>query len=109
VPKCTPDILVNAPEMAAVRLLHEATDATCFALLAEHPTLLSDYIIRPEPSTLSTARRVLSASSTLERAISRYVDAALPPIRSTTSRFDGHQMACSRLLTQVARTTCPRL
>ena len=82
VPKCTPDILVSAPEMAAIRLLHEAIDAACFALLAEHPTLLSDYITRPEPKTLSTARRVLSATSTLERAISRYVDAVQDAIRA---------------------------
>lgn len=86
--KCTPDILTHAPEMAVARVLHEAIDATCFALLAQHPTLLSEYLCRPEPRTLRAARRVLAASTTLQRALSSYADAVHDAIQATNESFD---------------------
>jgi hypothetical protein len=87
-PTCTPNILVHAPEMAVVCVLHEASDAACYALFAQHPTLLSEYVTRPEPKTLRAARRLISASTALDRAISSYVTAVRDALQAPADCFD---------------------
>jgi hypothetical protein len=80
--RCTPDVLVQAPEMAALRLLDEALDAAGFALLAEHPSLVMDDAHRDDPLTLRLAGRLIRRATMMSRELHRYaaaVDDALRP------------------------------
>lgn len=83
--RCDPERLVQAPEMAVLRVLDEALEAACFALLAEHPSLVSEDARRDDPATLRLAQRLIRRAALMERDLRRYaaaVDDALRPVAS---------------------------
>ncbi len=80
--RCDPELLAQAPEMAILRLLDEALDTACFALLAEHPSLLMEDARRDDPPTLRLAQRLMRRAALMERDLRSYaaaVDDALRP------------------------------
>jgi hypothetical protein len=80
--RCDPELLVQAPEMAILRVLHEALEAACFALFAEHPSLVMEDTRRTDPPTLRLAQRLIRRAALLDRDLRRYaaaVDDALRP------------------------------
>lgn len=83
--RCDPERLVQAPEMAVLRVLDEALEAACFALLAEHPSLVTEDARRDDPATLRYAQRLIRRAALMERDLRRYaaaVDDALRPVTS---------------------------
>jgi hypothetical protein len=83
--RCDPERLVQAPEMAVLRVLDEALEAACFALLAEHPSLVTEDARRDDPATLRLAQRLLRRAAWMERDLRRYaaaVDDSLRPVAS---------------------------
>jgi hypothetical protein len=80
--RCDPERLVQAPEMAILRVLDETIDAACFALLAEHPSLVMEDARRDDPPTLRLAHRLIRRAALLSRGLHRYaaaIDDALRP------------------------------
>jgi hypothetical protein len=80
--RCDPERLVQAPEMAILRVLDETLDAACFALLAEHPSLVMEDARRDDPPTLRLAHRLIRRAALLSRDLHRYaaaIDDALRP------------------------------
>jgi hypothetical protein len=80
--RCNPELLAQAPEMAVLHLLDEALEVACFALFAEHPSLLMDDARRDDPPTLRLAERLIRRATTMSRELRRYaaaVDDALRP------------------------------
>lgn len=74
-PRCTVDLLVQAPEMAVLRVLLDAIDAARLALFAVHPTLVDDFCQRSDPPTLRIARTLLRCTVDLRRALVAYAHA----------------------------------
>jgi hypothetical protein len=80
--RCHPELLLQAPEMAVLRVLDEALEAACFALFAEHPSLVMDDARRDDPPTLRLAERLIRRATTMSRELRRYaaaIDDALRP------------------------------
>lgn len=83
--RCDPERLVQAPEMAVLRVLDETLDAACFALFAEHPSLVLEDARRHDPPTLRLAQRLVRRAALMSRDLQRYaaaVDDALRPAES---------------------------
>jgi len=70
--------------MAILRLVDEALEAACFALIAEHPTLISEAVaVAGDPPTLRLARRLLLRAADIQRLLHRSaaaVDNATRPL-----------------------------
>ena len=80
--RCDPERLAQAPEMAILRVLDEALDAACFALFAEHPSLVMEDTHRSDPPTLRLAGQLIRRAAAMSRELRRYaaaVDDALRP------------------------------
>ena len=80
--RCDPERLMQAPEMAILRVLDETLDAACFALFAEHPSLVTEDARCDDPSTLRLAHRLIRRAALLSRDLHRYaaaIDDALRP------------------------------
>lgn len=80
--RCDPERLMQAPEMAILRVLDETLDAACFALFAEHPSLIREDARRDDPSTLRLAHRLIRRAALLSGDLHRYaaaIDDALRP------------------------------
>jgi len=80
--RCDPERLLQAPEMAILRVLDETLDAACFALFAEHPSLVMEDPHRDDPPTLRLAHRLIRRAALLSRDLHRYaaaIDDALRP------------------------------
>lgn len=80
--RCDPERLMQAPEMAILRVLDETLDAACFALFAEHPSLVTEDARRDDPSTLRLAHRLIRRAALLSGDLHRYaaaIDDALRP------------------------------
>jgi hypothetical protein len=83
--RCDPERLVQAPEMAILRVLDETLDAACFALFAEHPSLVMEDARRDDPLTLRLAHGLIRRAALLSRDLHRYaaaIDDALRPADS---------------------------
>ena len=83
-----PELLAQAPELAALGLLDVALALSARALLAEHPTLaeLGDPVL--EPATLHHARRVLARIEPLQRALRHYRIAVISLARAAAETDD---------------------
>jgi hypothetical protein len=65
--------LVDAPELAAVVLLEHALDVVTDALLAEHPTLIDDFVMaRADGLVLSYAHAIVRRAASLRNVLWRY-------------------------------------
>ena len=83
--RCDPERLVQAPEMAVLRVLDATLDAACFALLAEHPSLVMEDARRDDPPTLRLAHRLIRRAALLSRELRRYAAAIDDVLRPPTS------------------------
>ena len=83
--RCDPERLVQAPEMAILRVLDETLDTACYALFAEHPSLVMEEAHRDASPTLRLAHRLIRRAALLSRDLHRYaaaIDDALRPAAS---------------------------
>lgn len=83
--RCDPERLVQAPEMAILRVLDETLDAACFALFAEHPSLVMEDARRDDPPTLRLAQRLIRRAALLSRDVHRYAAALDDALRRPES------------------------
>lgn len=88
---CHPELLAQAPEMAILRVLDETLETARFALLAEHPSIITEDARRDDPATLRLARHMICRAAMMARDLRRYaaaVDDALgPPISDDVSEL----------------------
>ncbi|HVZ35505.1 MAG TPA: hypothetical protein VG963_23930 [Polyangiaceae bacterium] len=61
--------------MAILRVLDEALEAARFALLAEHPSLVTEDARRDDPATLRLAQRLIRRAASMERDLRHYAAA----------------------------------
>lgn len=76
----TPDVLANAPELAALAVLENLLSVATQALVAEHSSLREQpwpHELHGEPVSLREARRILRRITPLEAALVRYRIAVL--------------------------------
>jgi hypothetical protein len=83
--RCDPELLVHAPEMAVLRVLDEALEAACFALFAEHPSLVMEEACRDDPPTLRLAERLIRRAAAMSRELRRYATAVDDALRTPAS------------------------
>ncbi len=83
-----PELLAQAPELAALGLLDVALAISTGALLAEHPTLAEFGNPVLEPVTLRRARQVLARIEPLERALRHYRVAVIALARAAETDDD---------------------
>lgn len=83
-----PELLAQAPELAALGLLDVALSISARALLAEHPTLAEFGNPALEPVTLRRARRVLARIEPLQRALHHYRLAVIALARAAEKTVD---------------------
>ncbi len=85
-----PADLVAAPELASLAIVEQALHAALLSLVAAHPTL-EDFAQPREPPSLRLARRLVSVSAAVHRALGRYrvavYDALQPPPVSDDTLF----------------------
>ena len=87
-PLVQPELLAQAPELAALGLLDVALAISARALLAEHPTLAEFGNPALEPATLLRARRVLARIEPLQRALRHYRAAVIALARAAAETDD---------------------
>jgi hypothetical protein len=83
--RCDPERLVQAPEMAVLRVLDEALEAACFALFAEHPSLVTEDARRDDPATLRLAQRLIRRAALMQRDLRHYAAAVDDALRRPDS------------------------
>jgi hypothetical protein len=83
--RCDPERLVQAPEMAVLRVLDEALEAACFALFAEHPSLVTEDARRDDPATLRLAQQLIRRAALMQRDLRRYAAAVDDALRRPDS------------------------
>lgn len=93
-PLSVPD-LVRAPELAAVVLLEHALDVVTCALIAEHPTLVSEFNIpREQGAVVTLAHLICAREAVLRETLWRYRhavrDAAVGPVEKP--RYDDEDL-----------------
>ncbi len=80
------ELLSQAPEFAALRILETALEVSVQALMTEHPMLEEANADPGEPKSVQRARGVLASVTSLQRAMRRYRAAVVVAI--TPARHD---------------------